>query len=267
MRFLILFFITLIILPLPAHAQNIPGMNGDTKNPVEISAGKTLEWHQNDKQYIADGDVEAKQGDVTILADTLVADYREDNKGGNVQIWQLTADKNVRIKNTDSTAVGDKAVYNVDTGVAILTGESLSLTTPDQVITALERMEYDTANGKAKAVGNAKIKRGSDTLTANTLTANFSKDQDGKQTLNSAQANGNVTIKTPDETITGDNGFYNADNNSVEVKGSVKIVRGPNVLEGERAEVNLTTSVSKIFGSSSGDTRVKGVFFPGSKKE
>lgn len=260
----------LIISPLTARAQDIPGMGGGTKEPVEISAGKTLEWHQNDKQYVADGDVEAKQGDVTILSDTLIADYRDDNEGGNVQIWQLTADKNVRIKNTDSTAVGDKAVYNVDTGVAILTGESLSLTTPDQVITAVERMEYDTANGKAKAVGDAKIKRGSDTLTANTLTADFSKDSEGKQSLKSAQAIGNVTIKTPDETITGDNGFYNAGSNTAEVKGNVKIVRGPNILEGARAEVNLTTSVSKMFGASGGeaggDKRVKGVFFPGSQK-
>ena len=267
MRFIFLFFIALILFPLSAYAQNIPGMSGESKEPVEISAGKTLEWHQKDKQYVADGDVEAKQSDVTILADKLIADYRDDDKGGNVQIWQLTAEENVTIKNTDSTAVGDKAVYNVDTGVAVLTGDNLTLSTPDQIITASERMEYDTANGKAKAVGNAKIKRGSDTLTANTLTANFSKDKDGKQTLKSAIASGNVTIKTPDETLTGDNGFYNAGNNTAEVKGNVKIVRGPNVLEGARAEVNLTTNVSKMFGSSAGEKRVKGVFFPGSQKE
>ena len=106
------------------------------------------------------GDVEAKQGEVTILAENLIADYNDENGGGNVEIWQLTATGNVRIKNTDSTATGDKAVYNVETGQATLTGNDLKLTTPDQVITASERMEYNSNKGKAKAVGNAKITQG-----------------------------------------------------------------------------------------------------------
>ena len=98
------------------QAQTSPAFSGDNKEPVEISADKTLEWRQKDKQYIADGNVEAKQGEVSILTDKLIADYRDDNEGGNVEIWQLTAEKNVILKNTDSTATGDKAVYNVDTG-------------------------------------------------------------------------------------------------------------------------------------------------------
>lgn len=250
-----------------AYAQNTPTLGGGSKEPVEISAGKTLEWHQKDKQYIADGSVEAKQGDVTILAEKMIADYHDNNKGSNVEIWQLTAEQNVQIKNADSTATGDKAVYNVDTGIAILTGNDLKLTTPDQVITAQERMEYDTVNGKAKAVGNAQIIRGTDTLNANSITANFIKDKDGKQSLKTANASGNVIIKTPEETLTGDNGFYNAANNTAEVKGNVKIVRGPNMLEGDRAEINLTTNVSKIFGSPESGKRVKGIFFPSSKNE
>lgn len=263
-------FIVLIIFLVTANnasAQNISDNLQNNKAPVEISAGKTLEWHQKEKQYIADGDVEAKQGDVTILAEKLIADYHDDNKGGNVEIWQLTAEQNVRIKNTDSTAVGDKAVYNVETGVATLTGSNLKLTTPDQVITAQKHMEYDANGGKAKAVGNAQIKRGSDTLNAETLTANFTKNKSGKQILKSAKAIGNVTIKTPEETLTGDNGFYDAKNNTAEVKGNVKIVRGPNTLEGDRAEINLTTNISKMFGAPEGGKRVKGVFFPGSNKK
>lgn len=258
-------FSAVFLLASAAQAQNFDGLKG-SKNPVEISAGKTLEWHQKDKQYVADGDVEAKQGDVTILAEKLIADYRDDNEGGNVEIWQLTAEQNVRIKNTDSTAIGDKAVYNVETGIATLTGKNLKLTTPDQIITAQKRMEYDANGGKAKAVGNAQIKRGTDTLRAETLTANFTKNKNGKQVLKSANASGRVTIKTPEETLTGNSGFYNAANNTAEVKGNVKIVRGPNTLEGDRAEINLTTNISKMYGSPKTGKRVKGVFFPGSNK-
>lgn len=267
MKVIFLTALFLISLSFSAQAQNMPGMSSGGKQPVEISAGKTLEWHQKDKQYVADGAVEAKQGDVTILAEKLVADYRDDDKGGNVDIWQLTAEQNVTIKNTDSTATGDKAVYNVESGVATLTGNDLKLTTPDQVITAQERMEYDTLNGKAKAVGNAKIVQENNTLTASTLTASFKKDANGKQTLETANATGNVTIKTPEETLTGDNGIYHATKNTAEITGNVKIVRGPNMLEGARAEINLTTNVSKMFGSPESGKRVKGIFFPGSEQQ
>ena len=267
MKMIPLLLIFLVIGITGAHAQDVPGLDSNSKDPVEISASKTLEWHQKDKQYVADGEVEAKQGDVTILSEKLIADYRDDNGGGNVEIWQLTAKENVTIKNTDSTAVGDKAIYNVDTGVATLTGKNLKLTTPDQVITSQERMEYDTAKGIAKAVGNATIIRGTDSLNASTITANFVKDASGNQVLKTAKAHGRVTIKTPDETLTGDRGTYNAANNTAKIIGNVKITRGPNVLEGDSADVNLTTNISRMFGSEKSGKRVKGVFFPGSNKK
>ena len=152
-------------------------------------------------------------------------------------------------------------------GVATLTGHNLKLTTPDQTITASERMEYDTVKNIAKAVGSAKILREPDTLNANIITANFTKDADGKQVLKTAHASGGVIIKTPEETLTGDHGTYNAAQNTAKVTGNVKIVRGPNVLEGSRAEVNLTTNISKMFGSPESGKRVKGVFYPGSRKK
>lgn len=233
--------------------------------PVEISADNSLEWLQKEQQYVANGNVEVVQGDSKIFADRLIADYRENEKTGNTEIWQLTAYDNVRLENQDSTALGDKAVYNIDTGLSILTGNNLSLKTPDQTITATERMEYNMNSGVAKAIGGAKIIRNSDTLSANSITANFQKDANGKQVLKTATSNGHVTIKTPDETLTGDKGIYNAVTNTAEITGNVKIVRGPNILKGARAEINLTTNISKMFGAPNNGKRVKGVFFPSSK--
>jgi lipopolysaccharide export system protein LptA len=253
----------LLMLSAPALSQDI----GSGQQPIEITADKTLEWLQNKKQYVANGNVEATQGDVTILTEKLIADYKDDNEGGNVEIWLLTAQENVRIKNTDSTATGDHAVYNVETGLATLTGKNLKLTTPDQVITANKSMEYNANKGIAKAIGNAKVIREKNTLTAQVITANFTKDKNGKQILNTAKANGDVKIKTPDETLTGNSGVYNVKNNTAEISGDVKIIRGLNTLEGARAEVNLTTNVSKIFGEPNSGKRVKGVFFPSSKND
>ncbi|MCI5059963.1 MAG: LptA/OstA family protein [Alphaproteobacteria bacterium] len=276
MRYFILGIMIFLCLPgtEQVHAQAIE--NSASDEPVEISAAGTLEWHQKDKQYVAVGEVEAKQGEVTIYADSLVADYYDDedqkaSKGketaSGVKIWQLTATGNVILQNTDSKAVGDKAIYNVETGMAVLTGENLKLTTPGQVITARDRMEYDTNGGVAKAVGQAQIVEGTNRLNAQTITARFVKDQNGKQSLKTATAIGGVTITTPDEVLTGDTGIYNAGNDTAEVKGNVTIKRGPNMLEGARAQVNLTTNVSKMFSGEPGSgKRVKGVFFPGSSK-
>ncbi len=257
-----LFLAVLItVLTTPVTAQPLRG--GDS--PIEISADNSLEWLQEDQQYVANGKVIVTQDTSKIFCDKLVADYRTNDITGNTEIWQLTAYDNVRLENDDSTVQGDKAVYNIDTGLSVITGNGVKLTTPEQTITASERMEYNVDKGIAKAIGNAKITRDTDTLGAKIITANFIKDKNGKQIFKTAHANNNVIIKTPDETITGSNGVYNAITNMAEIKGNVKIVRGPNTLEGARAEVNLTTNISKMFGEPNSGKRVKGVFFPSSK--
>lgn len=247
--------------------------------PIEISATKTVEWLRDQKQYVARENVIVTQGKMTINADLLTADYR-DGVNSSTEIWQLTAEGNVKISDEANTAYGDKAVYDVTQGIAVLTGNDLKLTSPDQVVTATERMEYHSNTREAKAIGNAKVVRAQDTLSANTITA-FFKDAatktptpqspasplGGNSSLDRLEAEGNVVIKTPSETLHGQKAIYRADANKAELTGAVKIERGPNVLEGKRAEVDLTTNISKLYGSNEEGGRVRGVFFPGSEKK
>jgi lipopolysaccharide export system protein LptA len=46
----------------------------------------------------------------------------------------------------------------------------------------------------------------------------------------------------------------------------VKIHRGPNTLEGEKAEVDMNTNISRIIGNPAAGQRVRGVFYPGTDK-
>lgn len=248
-------FLLLILITTPVYGQD---------TPIEISADENLEWRQNEKQYIANGNIEAKQGDAIITADKLIADYKE-NAEGKTEIWRLTATSNVVLRNVDSTVTGSKAVYLVNSGEATVTGNNLKLTTPEEIITASEKLTYNTQSLVAKAVGNAKIVQSDKTLSASSITASFTKDNNGKQVLKNAKATSNVRITTPDEILTGQNGFYNAQTDIAEVKGNVKIIRGPNTLEGERAEVNLKTNLSKMFSNPKTGGRVKAVFYPGSE--
>lgn len=254
----------------PARAQT------DNQNPIEITATKTVEWLRNQNQYVARENVVVTQGKMTINTDLLTADYR-DSAQSSMEIWQLTAEGNVQIKDATNTAYGDRAVYDVTTGIATLTGKDLKIVSPEQTVTAHEKMEYHANERLAKAMGKVKVVRGQNTLTADTLTA-FFKDNAAPATtpasasstggsLDRLEAEGNVVITTPTETLRGQKGVYNAATNTAAIKGKVKIERGENLIEGERAEVDLTTNISKMFGSDKPGGRVRGVFFPGTEKK
>lgn len=235
------------------------------KEPIEITAGRTMEWRRTEQQYIARGEALARQGDMSITGETLTADYHEGEKSG-MEIWKLTAEEGVRVQSGENSAYGDKAVYEVDKGLAVMTGSNLRLVSPEQTVTARDRLEYWTEKGEANAIGDAKVVRGEDTLTADTLKATFKENAQGKRALDTLEAVGNVVIITPEEKLTGKHGIYHAATNVAELKGDVRIERGPNILEGERAEVDLTSNVSKIFGAPENGGRVRGIFYPGSEK-
>lgn len=271
--------LTALMISVPAMAQqNQPAAPpANNSAPIEITATKTVEWLRNDNKYVARENVVVTQGAMTINTDLLTADYREGAQS-STEIYKLTAEGNVVIKDDTNTAYGDLGVYDVPEGVAILTGENLKLVSPDQTVTATERMEYHANTREAKAIGNAKVVRAKDTLSADTITA-FFKDKNAapatspKQTdsplggggnLDRLEAQGHVVIKTPTETLYGDKAIYRADTNTAELLGKVRVLREQNTLEGNRAEVNLTTNVSKMYSSGKDGGRVRGVFFPGS---
>lgn len=268
-----IFVLLMLSISLPAMAQT----NMEKEKPLEITAEQTLEWHRNDKKYIARGKAEAKQGLTTINAETLTADYRESAKS-NFDIYRMTAEDNVIITSQGNQAFGDKAVYELDSGIATMTGSALKMTAPDQTITARDKFEYGVAEGRLSAYGDVVILRGKNKIQADKASAFFTQNTQATETettspigsrkLERFEGEGNVIITTPTETLQGERGVYRADTNSAEVTGHVKITRGPNVLEGERAEINLTTNVSRMFGNTTttNSGRVKGVFYPGSTK-
>lgn len=294
MRITYLFLISLLMLSLHSsrtHAQEAATPDNATKSPLEISADTSLEWARDKKQYIATGRATAKQDNFSVTGDTLTADYRQ-GANGNSEIWQLTATGNVEIisknESGDNKAYGDKAIYNVDDEKAVMTGKNIRLEGKDLKITASEQFEYYKSDNKMVAVGAPVVTYGKDTLKADKITAWLSPKETKKQpeqkpekqktqtdnvranNLKRAEAEGHVVITTPDETATSNRAIYRGDSNTAEMLENVKIKRGPNILEGARAEIDLTTKISKIFGAENQNTtddknaRVKGVFYPSS---
>lgn len=234
----------------------------DSGAPVEISAKHSLEWNRKDKTYTAREDAIAKQGAFEVHARTLTAHY--DDEKGTTAISQLVAAGSVTIISPPYTAYGDQAVYNVDTGNAVLTGEGLRIATPAETLTAREKIEFFGRENRAVASGGAIARRATDTLSADTMEAFFQKDAAGKTALQKITATGNVTIRTAKETVTGSRGLYDATAGKAVLTGTVRIKQGENWLEGTRAVVDLKTGISQLFGNGNAATegRVKGLFYP-----
>ena len=241
-----------------AISQGIGLPSQARQEPVEILADNGIEWHREAQAYIAHGNAKARQGDVTVHANQLTAFYEKGNDGTS-QIWRIDADGNVRITSPTQTAYGDKGVYQVTKGVFILTGSPRLITQTDK-ITAQRSLEFYEHKSLAVARGEAVTIRGDKRLRADVLSAHFVKRPDGKNEVDRVDAYDNVMISSPEEIITSKRGIYYTKTGIIFLRGSVKITRGKDQLNGETAEVNLNTGISRLL--SGGTKQVRGIFQP-----
>jgi len=283
--------------PSSAQGLSLGGVSED--RPVEVSADSGIEWQQDAQLYIARGNAIAKRGTTEVHADTLTAHYRPSKgAGGETEVYRLDADGHVMIKGPTQTVVGDQAVYDVDQQIGIVTGKTLKLTTPSDVVTARDSFEWYDAKQISVARGDAIAVRDTKRLRADVLTAHMTKekpkpgenqpeaktskavpattnaktsakagplgDGDEGSRISRIDAQGNVLVSTPTDIGRGDYGVYNADTGIVTLLGNVTITRGPNAIKGEYAVVDLNNNVSRMMpGPSAPGTpasRVEGLF-------
>jgi lipopolysaccharide export system protein LptA len=287
------------------------GIDLSQGGPIDVTATDGIEWRQAEQVVIARGNARAARGGVVVTSDRLLARYRQSGAraggnppagaavsapggsatgapdptlGGSSEIWRLEAEGNVRIATATDTARGDRAVYDIDQAVLVLTGRDLGLTTPQQVITARDSLEYWSQRKMAVARGNAVVV---DTvedrrITADTLVAYFldgpgeapaarpvAEPRQGERNIPGAgrmdrvEAFGNVEIRTPTDVVRGDRGVYSAATGMARLLGNVRITRGDNQLNGREAIVNLHTGVARLVASPG--ARVQGLVVPNSQ--
>jgi lipopolysaccharide export system protein LptA len=253
--------------PAGAAAQDQPA-TAQTSNqgglPIEIEADAGIEWRRNEKLYIARGNATAKRGDLTVIADTLSARYRE-KEGGGSEIWQIEADGHVRLMSPGRTVTGGHAVYNLDRWVLEVTGGNLGVDTGEEKLTADQSLEYQDGPQIAIARGNARVIQAERQVRADVMTGHFQRGTDGQLDLVRLEADGTVEVKTPDTYATSAKGEYDLTTDIMTLSGDVKVTNAGNQFNGEFAEVNVKTGVSRLLGDASGSGKVKSLIMPSSE--
>ncbi len=280
----------------PAWAQSLDfgGQPGTAPVPIQITASQGIQWSQGSQTVTASGNAKAVRGAVTVVADQLIAHYRKKpgakaaapaaasadalNQGA-AELYELDAVGHVHIFTATDNAYGDRAIYSMDNAVLVLTGQHLKLTTPHDVITAKDAIEYYSVKREAIARGDALIVAddgrsiAADTLigylappAANTAAPAKASADDLSQSgqLKKVDAIGHVVIHTTTDTATGDRGVYLPQSGRARLGGDVHIIRGKNELAGSDALVNTKTGVATLLAGPGG--QVAGTILPNTAK-
>lgn len=149
-RFLIL--AALLALPLPVAAQTVAfgGIKADTRAPVEVTA-ETLKVDQSTGQANFTGNVLIGQGQMRLSADSVTVTYAQ---GGQQKIKTLNASGGVTLVNGPDAAEAAEAVYDVETGYIVLTGDAI--VTQGQNVLAGDRIEVNLTDGTASVAGRVR---------------------------------------------------------------------------------------------------------------
>lgn len=86
-----------------------------------LAATGQLEYWELKRFAVARENATATREDKTVRADVLVA-HLHDDADGKTSVHRVDAYDNVRIRTATETATGDRGVYNVNSGIATLTG-------------------------------------------------------------------------------------------------------------------------------------------------
>ncbi|MBV8132415.1 MAG: hypothetical protein JO282_07900 [Alphaproteobacteria bacterium] len=295
---LVLLYLSFAGAPAAAQGLNLGAASED--RPIAISATSGIEWQQDAQVYIARGNAVAKRGTTEVYADTLTAHYRPSKAAsGETEIYRLNADGHVTIKGETQTVVGDQAVWDVDQQIGIVTGKALKLTTPTDVVTARDSLEWYDQKQVAVARGDAvEVRDNVKRVRADVLTAHMTKDKaksaetkpgvrpaksvsstpttksgatagapggsDESSRISRIDAQGNVIVSTPTDIGRGDYGVYNADTGLATLLGNVTLTRGDNAIRGQYAVVDLNNNVSRMLPTvgkpGAPASRVEGLF-------
>ena len=249
-----------------AVAGGLDLASGSKDMPIEITADNGIEWEKNKEILIASGNAKASRGGITVLAEVLRAYYRKKTTGGT-DLYRLDAAGGVKIFSNTESMEGQTAVLDFEQAILKVDGKKVIYKAGPDTITANQQMEYWERQKMAVARGNAVAIHKDKTLRADVLKALLRKNKTGRSEVYIIEAFNNVLIVSDKDRLRSDSAIYKLDSGIVTLKGNVSIIRENNILNGDLAEINFKTGISKLLtvdsvGSRRGEKRVRGLIYP-----
>ena len=249
-----------------AVAGGLDLASGSKDMPIEITAENGIEWEKNKEILIASGNAKASRGGITVLAEVLRAYYRKKNTGGT-DLYRLDAAGGVKIFSNTESMEGQTAVLDFEQAILKVDGKKVIYKAGPDTITANQQMEYWERQKMAIARGNAIAIHKGKTLRADVLKALLRKNKTGRSEVYIIEAFNNVLIVSGKDRLRSDSAIYKLDSGIATLKGNVSILRENSILNGDLAEINLKTGISKLLtvdsvGSRKERKRVRGLIYP-----
>ena len=249
-----------------AVAGGLDLASGSKDMPIEITADNGIEWEKNKEILIASGNAKASRGGITVLAEVLRAYYRKKTTGGT-DLYRLDAAGGVKIFSDTESMEGQTAVLDFEQAILKVDGKKVIYKAGPDTITANQQMEYWERQKMAVARGNAVAIHKGKTLRADVLKALLRKNKTGRSEVYIIEAFNNVLIVSDKDRLRSDSAIYKLDSGIATLKKNVSIVREDSILNGDLAEINLKTGISKLLtvdsvGSRRGKKRVRGLIYP-----
>ena len=236
---------------------------------MNLTADNRVEWHHKEQKVVAIGNAIATRGNMQVKADKMSADYKKNSTTQKNQITQVHASGNVKMKSPKANAFGDTLDYNLEQDIVVLKGKPATIKTATETITAEENITYYPTDKKAIALGNVKANNGKDKIYGDKMITYFEPNSNNSDNLEMKQVEiyGNVKIINADTTVWADKGIYNPKTALVKLYDNIIIEQNGNRLQGDYAQSDLNSGISKILAGKTSKQRVTGVFKEKSSKK
>ena len=221
---------------------------------LEISATKELIWDQTAGIYEANGAAIAKRGNQEITADVLTAYY--DSTSDDQNVTRIVATTNVAFSDEDMTGSGARLDYNVASDFYELTGPDARISAKDGKARAEKLVSFDRVAGLIIAEQKAEILLSDGRL----LQGDYIEiTLDETEEIKTIFATGNVFIEQQDgKQAYSDESDYDATTGKALLNGSVRIIDGDSILNGQKAEIDFNKGISRLLADE-GQGRVSGI--------
>ncbi len=110
-----------------------------------------------------------------------------------------------------------------------------------------DNLQVDNTTGETIFTGNAVLGQGDMRLAAPVIRIIYAASGDGR--IQRLEASGGVTLVTAEEAAEAQNAVYDVDAGLVNMRGSVILTQGPNVVSGDVFSFNLRTGQGRMDGN------------------